>query len=40
MLSNIEAKRRCSEAKPTNTVPWTVTVPYGMFRRKISPKRS
>ena len=27
-------------AKPTNIVPWSVTVPYGMLRRKMCPKRS
>ena len=40
MLSSIEASRRCSELKPTNMVPWSVTVPYGMLRRKNFPRRS
>lgn len=40
MLRNIAASRDCSELKPTNIVPWLMTVPYGMLRRKILPKRS
>ena len=40
MLSSIAASGRCSAAKPTNIVPWSVTVPYGMLRRKMWPKRS
>ena len=40
MLSSIAASGRWSALKPTNIVPWSVTVPYGMLRRKILPKRS
>ncbi len=40
MLSSIAASRACSALKPTNMVPWPVTVPYGMLRRKILPNSS
>jgi hypothetical protein len=30
MLSSIAVSGRCSELKPTNTVPWSVTVPESM----------
>ena len=40
MLSSMPDSRLWSELKPTNIVPWFITVPYGMFRRKILPNRS
>ena len=40
MLSSIAASGFCVAAKPTNIVPWSVTVPYGMLRRKMWPKVS
>jgi hypothetical protein len=40
MLSSIAVRRAWSALNPTNIVPWSVTVPYGVFRRKIFPKRS
>jgi hypothetical protein len=40
MLSSIATSGRCSDAKPTNIVPWSVTVPNGMLRRRMWPKVS
>ena len=40
MFSSIAVSGRCWAEKPTNIVPWSVTVPYGMFRRKIFPNSS
>src|SRR5947209_1550177 len=40
MLSSIDTSGACSALKPTNIVPWSVTVPYGMLRRKIFPNVS
>jgi len=40
MPSSIVESRRCSALKPTNIVPWSVTVPYAMLRRKIWPNWS
>ena len=37
MLSSIDASGRWSALNPTNIVPWSVIVPYGMLRRKILP---
>src|SRR3954453_23574940 len=37
MLFSIAESRLWSALKPTNIVPWFVTVPYGMLRRKILP---
>jgi hypothetical protein len=35
MLSNILESRFWSALNPTNTVPWSSTLPYGILRRKI-----